>query len=230
MKMKKDERHIGKLYGVGTGPGDPELLTLKAVRIINESDVIAVPGSVKEEAVSYKIVKQVIKNIDEKPCLCIDWLMTKDREIIKNIHLRAADMIEEVLQEGKNIAFLTLGDPVVYSTYMYVHEIIRSRGYGAEVVSGVTSFSAAAAALGASLVQGREILEVIPASYMLEDQEQQHRTRVYMKAGGRLGVLKSQTEAMWMVENCGMEDEKIYTDIDEIPEKSGYYSIVITKS
>ena len=128
----------GKLFGLGIGPGDPELLTLKAVRIIQESDVIAVPVKVKEESVAYQITKQAVKELDEKEIIAVHMPMTKDQEKLESSHNEGADQVEKYLKEGKNVAFLTLGDPTVYPTYLYIHKRIQDRGYEVEIVSGIT--------------------------------------------------------------------------------------------
>lgn len=130
----------GKLYGLGVGPGDPELLTVKALRLVKESDVVAVPGAVAEESVAYKIVKGVYQELDEKNLIPIPMPMTKDPAVLEENHQKAADTIEELLKQGKQVAFLTLGDPTVYSTYLYVHKRILERGYEVEIVSGIPSF------------------------------------------------------------------------------------------
>ncbi|MEF2733777.1 MAG: precorrin-2 C(20)-methyltransferase, partial [Blautia sp.] len=152
----------GKLFGLGVGPGDPELLTIKALRIIQESDVIAVPGNQVEDSVAYQIVKGVYKELDSKVLLPVAMPMTKDKAVLEANHEKAADDVEVCLKEGKQVAFLTLGDPTVYSTYMYVHKRIQSRGYEVEIVSGIPSFCAVAARLNISLVEMAEPLHVIP--------------------------------------------------------------------
>lgn len=223
----------GTLYGVGIGPGDPELLTLKAVRVIKESPVIAVPGKVKEDTVAYKIVKQAIPELDEKEFLAVDMPMTKDKEMLEKSHDAGAALVCEALDSGKNVAFLTLGDPTVYSTYLYVHKRVLERGYQAEIISGITSFCAVAAKLNIGLVEKAEPLHVIPASYQIEDALGLPGTKVLMKAGRKMGkvkeVLRETGSEGMMIENCGMPGEKIYHSIDEINENAGYYSLVIIK-
>lgn len=135
----------GKLFGLGVGPGDPELLTIKALRIIKESDVIAVPGNDIKGSVAYQIVKGVYEELDNKNLIPVAMPMTKDPKVLEENHKKAADNVERYLKEGKQVAFLTLGDPTVYSTYLYVHKRILERGYEAEIVSGITSFCAVAA-------------------------------------------------------------------------------------
>lgn len=223
----------GKLYGIGVGPGDPELLTLKAVRIIKECDVIAVPGKEKDETVAYKIVRQAIPEIIEKKCLEIDMPMTKDKEKLAQSHTIAFEKISKVLDSGKNVAFLTLGDPCIYSTYIYVHQKVEQAGYETEIVSGIPSFCAVSARLNQGLVERNEMLHVIPSSYGIEEGMKLSGTRVLMKAGKKMGQVKDQVKKMnaqvEMIENCGMADEKIYHNVEEIPDEAGYYSLIIVK-
>lgn len=223
----------GKLYGIGVGPGDPELLTLKAVRLIKECDVIAVPGKKKEETTAYQIVKQAVLEIEEKECLEIDMPMTKDAEKLELSHEAAFQTVAGELEEGKNVAFLTLGDPCVYSTYIYIHQRIEKAGYETEIVSGIPSFCAVSAKLNMGLVEKDQMLHVIPSSYGIEEGMKLSGTRVLMKAGRKMGQVKKYLKEMnvqaSMVENCGMEHEKIYHNVNEIPEEAGYYSLIIVK-
>ena len=223
----------GKLYGVGVGPGDPELLTLKALRLIKEADVIAVPGEEPRDSVAYKIVKGAWEQLEEKPLLAVPMPMTKDPEKLEASHDTGAELIREKLDTGKNVVFLTLGDPTVYSTYLYIHKRIVSMGYETEIVSGIPSFCAVAARLNTGLVEKAEPLHVIPASYQIEDALKLSGTKVLMKAGKKMDKVKEQLLGMQaeglMIENCGMPDEKIYKSIEEIPETAGYYSLIIIK-
>ena len=230
----------GKLYGVGVGPGDPELLTLKAVRMIKEADVIAVPGNTPQESIAYKISKAACPEIAitnltsvSKELLAVPMPMIKEKKELNKAHDQAAELIKSKLDEGKNVVFLTLGDPTVYSTYLYVHKRISDTGYETEIVSGITSFCAVSAKLNTGLVENHEPLHIIPASYQIDDAMKLQGTKVFMKAGKKIGdvkkkIKKSGMEAM-MIENCGMPDEHIYTSVDEIPEDAGYYSLVIVK-
>lgn len=222
-----------KLYGVGVGPGDPELLTLKALRVIRESDVIAVPGACPRDTVAYKIVVQAYSKLDEKELLPIHMPMTKDPKKLEESHSQGAAEIQKVLDQGKQVAFLTLGDPCVYSTYLYVHKRVEAAGYPVEIVSGIPSFCAVSAKLNMGLVEKAEPLHVIPASYQIEESLKLSGTKVLMKAGRQMGhvkqMLRENEEEAVMIENCGMPGEKIYKSVEEIPENAGYYSLIIVK-
>ena len=180
----------GTLYGVGIGPGDPELLTLKAVRIIKESAVIAVPGKKREDTVAYQIVKQIISNLDQKEFLEVEMPMTKEKNLLEKSHREGAERICRILENGRDVAFLTLGDPTIYSTYLYLHKQILKKGYSAKIINGIPSFCAAAARLNTGLVEKSEPLHVIPASYPAEDALKLTGTRVLMKAGKNMANIK----------------------------------------
>lgn len=223
----------GKLYGVGVGPGDPELLTLKAMRLIREADIIAVPGEEPGESVAYKIVKGAWPELDQKKIMAVPMPMTKDKEKLERSHAEGTKMVKEELDQGHTVVFLTLGDPTVYSTYLYIHKRICGLGYDTEIVSGIPSFCAVSARLNTGLVEKAEPLHVIPASYQIEDALKLPGTKVLMKAGKKIKDVKSRIQELGakgvMIENCGMPDEKIYRSIEEIPENAGYYSLIIVK-
>lgn len=223
----------GKLYGVGVGPGDPELLTLKALRLVKEAEIVAVPGEQATESIAYQIVKGAYEELDQKTLIAVPMPMTKDPELLETYHAKAAQQVKEYLDQGKQVVFLTLGDPTVYSTYLYVHKRIEAMGYETEIVSGITSFCAVSARLNQGLVEKAEPLHVLPASYQIEEGLKLPGTKVLMKAGRKMKDVKEQMrklgETGMMIENCGMENEKIYRSVEEIPDDAGYYSLIIVK-
>ena len=154
----------GKLYSVGIGPGDPELMTLKAVRLLKECDVVALPKGDGDIMTAKNIVNQIV-NIDEKEQVVIYMPMTKDKDALAKAHQEGADTITKLLDEGKNVVFITLGCPTVYATCIYVHKLVLKAGYDAELVAGVTSFCAVAAKLNVSLCEKAEPLIILPGSY-----------------------------------------------------------------
>ncbi|MCI8597231.1 MAG: precorrin-2 C(20)-methyltransferase [Lachnospiraceae bacterium] len=223
----------GFLYGVGVGPGDPELMTLKAVRLIQENQVIALPGPVAQETVAYKIAVQAVPELREKTLLSVEMPMTLDRDEIERNHEKAANQIEAYLKQGQNVVFLTLGDVTIYSTYLYIQKKIQAKGYTTELVSGITSFCAAAARTNTPLVEWNEQLHIIPAVHQLEHTLDLPGNYVLMKSGKKMQqvkeLLSKSGKDVVMVENCGMENEHIYHSVEEIPDDSGYYSLIIAK-
>ena len=225
-------RRGGKLYGVGVGPGDPELLTLKAVRVLREADVVMVPDSVKADKTALHIASAYLQN---KTVETVTTPMVRDKAVVDAAYTAAADRICALLDQGRQVAFLTLGDPTVYSTYMYIHEKVLARGYDVEVVPGVPSFCAAAARLNLSLCQGSEPLLIVPASHGAEGLLDVKANKVFMKAGKSILELQSQLrdrgllDHAAMVENCSMENERVYPRFADLQEASGYFSLVIAK-
>ena len=225
-------RRGGKLYGVGVGPGDPELLTLKAVRVLREADVVMVPDSVKADKTALHIAAGYLEG---KTVETVATPMVRDKAVVDAAYTAAAERICALLDQGKSVAFLTLGDPTVYSTYMYIHEKVQARGYDVEVVPGVPSFCAAAARLNLSLCQGSEPLLIVPASHGAEELLDVKANKVFMKAGKSILELQKQLEARGMVEgaamveNCSMANERVYPRFEDLKEPSGYFSLVIAK-
>ena len=223
----------GKLYGVGVGPGDPKLMTYLAVETIKNCPVIAVPADGKEHAISYKIASGIVKDMDQKECLGLSSPMTKDREILEKNYQKVSEEIIKKLDEGKNVAYLTLGDPTVYSTYIYIQRIVKECGYNVEIINGVPSFCAVAAKLGDSLADRSEQLHIIPSNYDIKEALKLPGNKILMKAASKLSdvkkVLKEQGQKAWMIENCGMEEEKIYHGVEEMPEKATYYTTLLVK-
>lgn len=223
----------GKLYGIGVGPGDPELITLKALRLMKECPVIGIPGKNPNESVAYKIAEGAYPEIGDKEILKVVTAMTKDSDVLEDGYRKAADEIEAKLDEGKDVAMLTLGDPTIYSTYIYMQRYVEADGYEVEIVSGIPSFCAVSAKFKDSLMDRDEQLHVIPASYQIEEALKLPGTKVLMKAASKMNVVKKALQENGqkavMIENCGMPDEKIYTSTEEIPEQASYYSLTIIK-
>ena len=225
----------GKLYGVGVGPGDPKQMTYLAVETIQKCPVIAVPADGKEHAISYKIASGIVTDMNQKECLALSSPMTKDPNVLNENYQNVSKEIMKKLDEGKDVAYLTLGDPTVYSTYIYIHRIVKEKGYHVEIINGIPSFCASLARLGDSLADRCEQLHIIPSSYAITEALEYPGTKVLMKSASKLGEVKEELvrnhrEAeVKMVENCGMPEEHIYENIDEIPETAGYYTLLVVK-
>ena len=223
----------GTAYGVGVGPGDPELMTLKACRLIRENDYIAVPGKEPKESVAYKIAVQAVPELADKELIPIYMPMVKDRQLIEEEHRRGADVIRQYLDQGKNVVYLTLGDSTIYCTFSYLQHILEEEGYPVELVSGVPSFCAAAARLNLPLTEWDEPLHVIPAAHRTGSLLDQPGTYVLMKAAGHMKeikalILRSGREASAVLD-CGMESEMICRSVDEIPDDASYFSLIISR-
>ena len=223
----------GTLYGLGVGPGDPELLTLKAVRILREADVIAVPDKGSGEKTAFRIVQEYVA---DKTILTCVTPMVRDQAVLDAAHDQIAADICALLEDGKNVAFITLGDPTVYATYMYIHRRVLSRGYEAVLVPGVPSFCAVAARLNTSLCEQSQRLLIVPASHKdMEDCLNVDANLVFMKAGREIGALREKLaehgllEHASLVANCGMEGEQVWEHFADMPENTCYFSVVLVK-
>lgn len=228
----------GKLYGVGIGPGDPELLTIKARRILGEVDVIAVPKTAAEKASrALAIAGDAIG--DEKEIVEFLFPMSHDVEALSKSWEVASGQIRKRLDEGQNVAFITLGDPTVYSTYMYIHKKLECEGYATEIIPGITSFCASAARAGLSLGENSEAIAIIPSAYECENLEnvlKSFENIVFMKVPKNLAGLAAALECenlldkSVLITNCGMENEYIGYDWHSLKDdKISYFSTIIVK-
>ncbi|MBR0396665.1 MAG: precorrin-2 C(20)-methyltransferase [Eubacterium sp.] len=223
----------GIAYGVGVGPGDPELMTLKACRLIRENRVIAVPGQDPVNAVAYQIAVQAVPELADKELIAIDMPMVMDRKKQEEAHRRGAEQIAEYLAKGENVVYLTLGDSTVYCTFTYLQHILEAEGYQTELVNGIPSFCAAAARLNIPLMEWNEQLHVVPAAHKTDVKMDQPGQYVLMKSASHMKEIKEHLKEsgrdVQVVENCSMPDEKIYRSVDEIPDDAGYFSLIIAK-
>ncbi|MBL4952314.1 precorrin-2 C(20)-methyltransferase [Neobacillus sp. YIM B02564] len=156
---------LGRLYGLGVGPGDPELITVKAARILQESSVIAFPKKRDgHNSYAYYIVDTYIDQ-EEKEMLGLIFPMTKDPEELNQKWSHSVEQIWEKLAAGKDVAFVTEGDPLLFSTFIFMMNLMRDRHPEAviEIVPGITSMGGAAARLGIPLADGEDHVAIIPA-------------------------------------------------------------------
>ncbi|MCQ6274248.1 precorrin-2 C(20)-methyltransferase [Bacillus sp. V3B] len=156
---------IGTLYGLGVGPGDPELITVKAFRILKESEVIAYPGKRKgSKSYAHQIIEVYVEP-QEKEMLSLVFPMTKDKAILAREWSNATEAIWERLKDGKDVAFVTEGDPLLYSTFIHLMNLMKERHPEVPIVSipGISSINGAASRLGIPLADGDEKIAIVPA-------------------------------------------------------------------
>lgn len=229
------EVKCGIFYGVGVGPGDPELLTVKALRTLERCPVIAVPRTRSGETLALDIVRQAAP-LEGKTILYLDFTMSRDPAVLRSSRLRAAEEVAAHLSAGRDVAMLNLGDVSIYATFGYLMDILTGQGYEAVMIPGVPSFCAVAARLGASLTTVSSPLHILPGGgALLEEQLDLPGTKVLMKSGRQLPQAaellrqKGLLEKAAMVRDCGLPTEQVCRDLSRLPRDAGYFATVIVK-
>lgn len=230
----------GKFIGIGIGPGDPELLTLKAQRLIQETEIICVPKASKDkDSVALEIIKPHLTNRQRIVELIMP--MTKDKEELNKHWENASKKILEFLHQGKNVVCVTLGDASLYSTYSYLLKYVKKADpeIQVETVPGITSFAAAAARTNLPLAEGDEKLAILPAVEdvdSLKDILDEFQNVVLLKIPSRLDEILDILEAKGSIQNavmisrCGQPQEKIEWDLRTLKEqKLDYLSLILVK-
>ena len=230
------EVKTGTFYGVSVGPGDPELLTLKAVYCIRRCPVLAVPQTAGGGMLALAIARNAVE-IEGKTILPLRFAMSRDPAVLQASHAAAADAVKAYLDAGQDVAMLNLGDVSIYSTYSYLEELLRAEGYAAVRIAGVPSFCAAAARLDQSLTGGMEQPLTIAPGRHAEQILSTPGTKILMKTGRQLprtiellqknGLLEQSA----MVCNCGLPNEKVYptlTGLDPV-QNAGYFATILVK-
>ncbi|SFM72157.1 precorrin-2 C(20)-methyltransferase [Thermodesulforhabdus norvegica] len=231
---------VGTFYGIGVGPGDPELITVKAVRILNRVSYIFAAASSKN---SYSLALDIVKPYlpPETPVEYLYFPMTYHSDTLENSWHKNGLRVAEVLRSGKDVAFVTLGDPLIYSTYIYlVRELYNLLGsVKIETVPGITSFQAAASACTVPLVEGEESLAVVSGAQggehlrrMLEVTDNVVLLKVYRNIDAVIDALESQglEKNACFVSRCGLEGESISYDVRSLRgQKPHYLSLMIVK-
>ncbi len=226
--MKKD---AGILYGVGVGPGDPELLTLKAVRVLQTCDRLILPAETREKCRAYQIAVQALPALQEKPWTGFHFPMTKDREAMDRQLDAIYTEVRKMLAEQQTLAFLTIGDPLVYSTYCYMQDRAQAEHFAVSVVNGIPSFTACAGRFPMALAEAQEEIHIFPGPSRVEEALALPGTRVFMKSGKALGellqVLKKTDRPIYAVADCGLPTEQIFHRAEEIPEDIYMLTVIV---
>lgn len=156
---------MATLFGLGVGPGDPELITVKAFRVMKESPVIAYPKKMKgKKSYAQRIVDVYVNGMD-KEMLGLVFPMTKHQETLDREWNKAVDEVYARIAEGKNVAFVTEGDPMLFSTFIHLMTLMQERHPDVDIqmVPGISSFNASASRLGIPLGEGDDHIAMIPA-------------------------------------------------------------------
>ena len=227
----------GILYGVGIGPGDPELMTLKAKRLIEECDIVAVPVKKEgEESVALNIARGAA-SVPEEKVRRILFTMNKDKAKREECRQAAAEAIMEYLDAGQSVAMPVLGDVGIYSTYSYVHKKLIQAGYEVQMISGIPSFCAGASKANISIVEGNEGFGVIPSLKGIDQVKKAmgvFDNLVIMKVGSHVkevyDILKAEgkEDNAIIISNVGMEGEYVGPLLPD--REYGYFTTMIIKS
>ncbi len=235
----------GKLYVIGVGPGDPELLTLKAARVLRKTDVICVPkGREEGSSLALSIVKKAL-NLEGKEIIEAYFPMKKTTASEHNSELNSkwqntVDTVLNKLKQGTDMAFITLGDPSIYSTFFYLYDRLLELmpGLNIEIIPGVSSISASASRAKISLSLADEKIAILPATYTEDLKEILSRFdtivlmkvhRVFDRVLKTLSELKLADKAIF-VSRASMEDENIIKDISRVTvDDLDYFSLIVVK-
>jgi len=230
----------GKFYGLGVGPGDPDLITVKALRILQEADILCVPRSSSDkESLALQVVQGVIKK--EFEFLDLSFPMSRDRSVLEESWAAAGEAVAKKILQGQGVAFVTIGDPMFYSTYGYLLDYIRKNypEIETETVPGVMAMSACTSLVGIPLTEGDESLVVLPAAYGLEELEEALRkfdNVVLMKVNRKMEEVRGLLERLGMqgkalyFSRCGYSDQYVTDNLDSLEgRKLDYMSLLIIK-
>ena len=233
-------KKTGILYGIGVGPGDPDLITIKAAKILNQVDIVFAAASTKND---YSLAVDIAgEHIPESATVeMLRFPMTRDKNETRRAWKEHARRIIAELEKGQNVAFLTLGDSMTYSTYGYILKYVQTLAphLEAQTVPGITSYQAAAARLNTPLVEGEESLMVVSGAKggnRLRELCGKPENVVFLKAYRNVPDIKAAIDETGKypscvgVKSCGQTSEEIINDIDELCHRNpDYWTLIISK-
>ena len=226
----------GTLHGVSVGPGDPELMTLKAVRCIEQCPVLAAPQTAAGRMLALDIAKRAV-DVSGKIILPLHFAMSRDPAVLAASHKEAVQAVRPYLDAGQDTAMLNLGDVSIYATFGYLQRLLEAEGYPTAMAAGVPSFCAAAARLNVPLTGGMDVpLTIAPGSWAGRVLDTPG-TKVLMKTGRQLPALLAALEQAGRLENsalvcnCGLPDEQVCPDLSrgQPQVQPGYFTTVLVK-
>ncbi|WP_400161924.1 precorrin-2 C(20)-methyltransferase [Brevibacillus sp. TJ4] len=232
---------IGTLYGVGVGPGDPELITVKAFRLLRQSPVVAYPKKrMGSKSYAHQIAELYV-NGEEKEMLGLVFPMTRDQEILDREWNKTVEIVWERLAQGKDVAFVTEGDPMFYSTFIHLMRLMQKLHPEVPIVTipGVSSFLGAAARLNLPLADGDERIGIIPATDDREAMREAistHDCVVFLKVAKVLPMIIDLLKEMELLDHAAVAtkvtsaEEMIWTDVRELERAElGYLTLMVVK-
>ncbi|MGA7677437.1 MAG: precorrin-2 C(20)-methyltransferase [Dehalococcoidia bacterium] len=243
--MSNTTRHgkkkIGRLYGVGVGPGDPELLTLRAHHLLSRIPVIFVPlKDEKSSSYARSIIKNLVKKSDGK-VVGVVLPMLRDKEKLADYWLKATESMWRYLKKGEDCAFVNIGDPLLYGTFIHILETLQKSHpeIEVEVIPGISSINAAAARAVVPLASNDERIAIISgncADKVIRETLENFDTVAFIKMNKVFDRLLSILEELKLVEKCvyvrrcTTQDEEIIRDISKLKgEKVDYFSLLIVR-
>jgi precorrin-2/cobalt-factor-2 C20-methyltransferase len=198
------------LIGIGVGPGDPELLTVKAVNAINNADIIMCPASKEDRpSIALSVVSSLIDKSKNQKIVKLIFPMTKDKDILEQTWKKNAKIMAETVLSGKNVVYLTVGDPYLYSTWIYMHKDLKENYPDMEisVIPGIVSMFTFASKVGVSIAEGAEKVAIIPSCYDLSSVKEiakNSETMVFLKDGRYFD------QVIQVLKESGFPDDSIF--------------------
>jgi precorrin-2/cobalt-factor-2 C20-methyltransferase len=207
---------MAELVCVGCGPGDPDLLTIKAVKAIRNADVIICPTSKEgKTSIAYSIVSSIIDESKKPEIINLVFPMVKDKETLENTWEKNAQAVANIIQSDKNAVYLTVGDPSIYSTWIYIQRELKSKypEIKITVIPGIVSMFAFASKIGISIAEGDETVAVIPACYDLSRVKETAKncdTMIFLKDGRYFD------QVITLLKEAGFSDNSIFAIAQDV--------------
>ncbi len=236
-----------RLVGIGVGPGDVELLTVKAVKEIQSADIIMCPASGEDRpSIALSIVSPIIDKSKNQKIVKLIFPMTKDRDILEATWKKNAEIMADTVLTGKNVVYLTVGDPFLYSTWIYMHKDLKEKypDMDISVVPGIVSIFTFAAKVGVSVAEGAEKVAIIPSCYDLSSVKEiakNSESMIFLKDGRYfdkvIEVLKESgfpDDSIFAIgQDLGTENEIIRKmtlgEVNDSSLTTKYFSILVVK-
>ncbi len=235
------------LVGIGVGPGDVDLLTIKALKAIQNADIIMCPASNESRpSIAFTIVSPIINKSKNQEIIKLIFPMTKDKDILKASWKKNAKIMAETVLTGKNVVYLTVGDPFLYSTWIYMHKDLKENypDMNINVIPGIVSMFTFAAKVGVSVAEGAEKVAIIPSCYDLSSVKEiaKHSESMIFLKDGRyfdkvIEVLKESgfpdNSIFAIGQDLGTENEIIRKmtlgEVNDSSLTTKYFSILVVK-